>query len=404
MRTLVWPILVGVLASAPNWVIASEPDSHVSGSTDDQLSESSAKRFRIPHFGLLNVPRDEQSSSRRMKMMLALDEALGAGVDFAIDKGRLDVRLDGRELPHRSGEAKLAVRKFAAVLDPEAAAEQQSRYGLFLPASFDQSRRLVLLIHGLNSGAGRWSDMAELLKEDGFQVAYFNYPNDQAISHSADRLTADLKQFHCKYPEATIDIVAHSLGSLVARSYVEGPEYVGGVDRFILLCPPNHGSRLTPLACLTEGYEHCILQQKDPNWSWTWAVSDGLGEGADEIRPHSEFLERLNDRPRRDGVTYTVVTGNRNSAQRYTADIVEATADHLPNRFGGALVEAAIDRATAKLRHRTGRSDGAVRVESALLEGVDDVVVLPADHTTIYCSRNGNPPVAWRTIRERLQN
>ena len=404
MRTLVWAILIGVLASAPNRALASEAESRTLNSTDDQVSESTAGRLRIPHFGLLNVPPDEQSSSRRMRVMLALDEALGEGVDFAIDQGRLDVCLDRSELPQGSGDAKAAVRKFAAVLKPEAAAEQQSRYGLFLPAPFDPSQRLVLLIHGLNSGAGRWSDMAELLEGDGFQVAYFNYPNDQPISQSADRLTTDLKTFHCEYPKARIDIVAHSLGSLVARSYVEGPEYVGGVARFILLCPPNHGSRLTPLACLTEGYEHCVLQQKDPNWSWTWAITDGLGEGADEVRPRSELLAKLNERPRREGVAYTVITGNCNSAQRYTADIVEAAADHLPNRLGGALLEAAIDRATEKLRQRTGRSDGAVRVDSAFLDGVEDVVVLPADHTTIYCSRNGHPPVAWPAILDRLQN
>ena len=40
-----------------------------------------------------------------------------------------------------------------------------------------------------------------------------------------------------------IDVIGHSLGALIARAYIEGPEYIdGGIERLILIAPPNHGT------------------------------------------------------------------------------------------------------------------------------------------------------------------
>ena len=41
-------------------------------------------------------------------------------------------------------------------------------------------------------------------------------------------------------------------------------------------------------------------------------------------------------------------------------------------------------------------------LESAKLDGVDDIVILPADHTTIAFSRDGRSPLAWDVIADRL--
>ncbi|HEX8973974.1 MAG TPA: hypothetical protein VF817_00630, partial [Patescibacteria group bacterium] len=44
-------------------------------------------------------------------------------------------------------------------------------------------------------------------------------------------------------PEAyKVNIVAHSMGGLVSRSYVQSPDYRGDVDNLIMIATPNHGS------------------------------------------------------------------------------------------------------------------------------------------------------------------
>jgi hypothetical protein len=43
-----------------------------------------------------------------------------------------------------------------------------------------------------------------------------------------------------------------------------------------------------------------------------------------------------------------------------------------------------------------------VSVESCRLEGVDDFVIVAADHATLYYPVGDRPPAAWDTIRARL--
>jgi hypothetical protein len=41
-------------------------------------------------------------------------------------------------------------------------------------------------------------------------------------------------------------------------------------------------------------------------------------------------------------------------------------------------------------------------VRRAKLDGVDDVVIVHADHARLYIGTETEPPAAWDTIRDRL--
>jgi hypothetical protein len=191
---------------------------------------------------------------------------------------------------------------------------------------------------------------------------------------------------------------------MVARSYIEGPDFAGGVDRLILLAPPNQGSRYARWNCCSEMAEHFARWRSDPNWHWSWPFLDGVGEAGRDLRPGSSFLTGLNARPRREGVSYTIVAGNRSCGWRYAAASLNVVAHCVPELRIEAddRVREGLARLAANLRDRPTVGDGLVTVASAELEGVDDFVVVPADHTTIACSRDGLPPLAWETIKERL--
>jgi hypothetical protein len=53
-------------------------------------------------------------------------------------------------------------------------------------------------------------------------------------------------------------------------------------------------------------------------------------------------------------------------------------------------------------RNDSGDGDGPVPVSSARLEGVKDVVLIPADHIALFCPIDGHPPAAWQAVQERL--
>ena len=64
----------------------------------------------------------------------------------------------------------------------------------------------------------------------------------------------------------------------------------------------------------------------------------------------------------------------------------------------------AIHNAANSIRHHASKSDGPVPVSSTRLQGVEDYVLLPADHNALLFSSDHSPPKAWPIIRDRLQN
>jgi pimeloyl-ACP methyl ester carboxylesterase len=307
----------------------------------------------------------------------------------------------GARISAASDRARVWVRTSAARWTPE---DRRPSYGLTLSAPPDDTKPLVVLVHGLDSGAAFWQDLADVLAAEGHQLAYFDFPNDQPIADSAKLLARELQSLHEAHPNLQTALLTHSMGGIVARSYVEGPDYAGGIDRLILLAPPNQGSRYARWNCCSEMAEHFALWRSDPNWHWTWPFIDGVGEAGRDLRPESSFLIGLNAQPRREGVSYTIIAGNRSCGWRYTAASLGLVARCVPE-----LRIEADDRLrerltvwAAQLRDRPAAGDGLVTVASTRLDGVGDFVIVPADHATIACSRDGLPPIAWETIRERL--
>ena len=339
----------------------------------------------------------------------ALNEALGDGCRVKLKRDAVHVRIDTKKLPKDCDAAKRAVRMFAAAEASEAAAAQGKsfHYGLSLPAPLDPPRPVVLLVHGVDSRSSMWGSMSDLLRESGYQVATFGYPADGPIAESAALFARHFAEFRKAYPDTQVDVVSHSMGGLVVRAYVEGPAYAGGIDRLILCGTPNAGSKWARYRLALELNEHYRLWREDPNWKPVWMVTDGLGEAGRDLKPGSKFLKELNSRPRRDGVRYTVIAGNHHAAASVCADWWECSADTLiPRRVSGwwglRHAKAKMYAEAREKRGQAGDSDGPVKVESAKLAGVSDVVIVPADHASLCMAAGKEGPVAWPAIRERL--
>jgi len=279
----------------------------------------------------------------------------------------------------------------------------------------------VILIHGLDEVGGIWSDVAPRLRDEGFDVLRFRYPNDGRVAISADLLTSWMVGLNARGVRCA-DLVCHSMGGLVAYEMLTREGLYGGVAsghadlpsvrRLVTVGTPFHGSPFIPLRGVMEAREQ-IAGIFDGEGEFTDRalrfLADGTGEAGEDLRPGSDFLAALHARPIPQGVRITTVIG------RIETDAVQNGRASVTRRLAGLLGEA---RANALLSYTNGLSstlgDGAVPYRSAHLDGVDDVVYVQADHRSMICridlpefARNaaglpkGSPP-AIAPIVERL--
>lgn len=330
-----------------------------------------------------------------------LNDALWPAGSATIEGGTLTVTLDQATLPRDAH----AIRRTARLLAGRTATRPAGRYGLVVPTAYDPARPLVVLIHGLDSDSVMWGSMVNLLQGEGHQVAYFGYPDDGPIAEAGHLLADGFADLRLTHPAAKpAMVIAHSMGGLVARHYIEGPAFRGGVGRLVMLGTPNHGSDWTGWRWAAEWHSQYKVCQREGNWTWSRLTDDGSGEAATDLRPGSAFLTALNARPRRAGVAYTAVAGDRSAVREVGADWLACTADSFPARttqwWGFRHARGGLIRQSDALRATPADGDGPVTLESCKLAGVDDFVVVRADHTSLAC---GHPPAAWPVVKARLR-
>ena len=242
--------------------------------------------------------------------------------------------------------------------------------------------RVVLLIHGLDEPGSIWNDLTPMLAEQGHTVARFEYPNDQAIATSADFLISELERLHALGVEQ-IDIVAHSMGGLVARDALTRPPAEArarpDVGRLIMVGTPHAGSPLAPLRGVAEARERIARWLDSDSWDLRPMFeqrAEGAGEAGVDLEPGSEYLIELSARPNAVGVEYTVIAGR---IAALTKEEEQAIRTAEPARL--FLGKDRTDRLLDSIRGLAeGVGDGVVPLDSALLPGVGDTVILEGSH------------------------
>jgi pimeloyl-ACP methyl ester carboxylesterase len=164
-------------------------------------------------------------------------------------------------------------------------------HGVLLPFGFRRPRarpervreqRTVVLVHGLVANRSGFFPLQAYLRLHGHrrQLA-FNYRSAGSI----ERLALQLKRaIDAGVGGGRIDLVAHSLGGLVARTYLQ---LLGGarrVDRLITLGTPHHG---------------------------THAANFIPSAFVRQLLPGSPFLEHLNAQPAPEGLRVVSIVAGR---------------------------------------------------------------------------------------------
>jgi pimeloyl-ACP methyl ester carboxylesterase len=265
------------------------------------------------------------------------------------------------------------------------------------------------------------------LREAGYSVARFEYPNDGPISDAADLLAEGLRASKAAGVER-IDIVAHSMGGLVARDVLTRAAYYGGdglggaaaehgqrrfpaVDRLIMCGTPNHGSQLVRLRGLIELREHLTTAIATSQNLSDLAAIDGNGEAGVDLLPDSEFLRRLNARPLPTHTRITIIAARLSpvdgqkvqSAMQRLRSLASSseTPAWLRDAAAGAAAEF-LEKNAEKAIDTLG--DGCVSIESAKLEGVDDILIVRGSHLGMILNMGGgtDTPAAVPIVLRRL--
>ena len=147
------------------------------------------------------------------------------------------------------------------------------------------------------------------------------------------------------------------------------------------------------------------------NGSPTMGQSDGSGEAGIDLMPGSQFLRDLNRRPLAAHTAHTIIAGRispvtEGQLAALSRKIKESARAASAPRWLRDWLASADEETTAFLKEAVrGLGDGCVTIDSARLAGVDDFVILEANHVSLIVnlaeSSESTPP-AIPIILDRL--
>lgn len=263
----------------------------------------------------------------------------------------------------------------------------------------------VVLVHGWGGDSETFGQMKDLLEKPehgGFTVKVFDYTNETScstegvtINHIAgkfQRWLGDQEDLRGKQ----IDVVAHSMGGLVVRSYMAGmgigPDgstvsYGNEVRKLVLIATPNYGVTAGVVGGFLMNYR-CL----GTNLSLSTA---SIASQALEMQNGSPFLRTLWDRwPR------------VNLLAHNTLDIAGTK---------GSIVPILLNLHCTDFASNEGDDDGVVNIDSARLSGADHYREVPYKHanlSSLLLCPSDTPAIAYidspnhltfRTLVEFLQ-
>jgi pimeloyl-ACP methyl ester carboxylesterase len=375
---------------------------------------------------------DGQTIEAKLNFQIDLDGKIGSEmlqklqkithgiVTFDIGNDSLTVTMDRLKLRRNAKRVRTHFRKLIETLFPEAAAEAQARYGIWVytnkervpikPEAARFESYTVVLVHGLDDPGRIWLTLRPKLIEAGYTVAQFEYPNDQPLDDSAKLMVEELEKLK-RLGVHRVTIVAHSMGGLISRHALTDPRWYAGrgkghpaypdVDRLVMTGTPQQGSELARLRLAAEVRDQ-IERTLSGNGLLFGGIFDGAGEAMIDLLPRSRFLTTLNARPKPSGVKMTIIAGR---ASPVTKQRLQETQEKLQEKFPGPFDEP-LDKVISVMRTLIADvGDGAVSLASTKLEGVDDYIAVNGNHMTMLRNlipSSKNTPPAVPLILERL--
>lgn len=142
----------------------------------------------------------------------------------------------------------------------------------------------VIIVAGTFSPAFANEPLAARLRADGYQVSIFELPTlgTQDINATARALNTFVDGVRARTGATRVDLVGHSQGGLVARSYVKSYGGAGEVDSLVTLGTPNRGTYVANLVDFL-GFGNCLTVTACEQMSIGSSYLAALNAGDDTI-------------------------------------------------------------------------------------------------------------------------
>lgn len=138
---------------------------------------------------------------------------------------------------------RLAAALVAALVLPLVVAVPAAQGAPAAPAA-QAAKDPVIVVNGLFGFSAVYDPLVARLEADGYRVWDFELPTlgTQDIHLSAQALATFVDQVRSQTGAAKVDLVGHSEGGLVSRTYVKYHGGAGRVDSLVTLGTPNYGT------------------------------------------------------------------------------------------------------------------------------------------------------------------
>ncbi|OQX14041.1 MAG: hypothetical protein BWK76_15285 [Desulfobulbaceae bacterium A2] len=203
--------------------------------------------------------------------------------------------------------AKLHSRLAGAItnLDNEYFSEEYGSKGFWEPVEFyktlggniyfleeyDPQKIPILFIHGATGTPAGWKFFVDNLDRTRFQPWFFYYPSGARIKSMSYLLFWKLLNLQIKYKFDQIYITAHSMGGLVARSFLlDYGKFFPYTQLFISLATPWGGDKMA---------EYGVQQSPAVIPSWI------------DMQPEGEFIQSLYREKLNDSISFYMFSGHR---------------------------------------------------------------------------------------------
>ncbi|MFP4475243.1 MAG: esterase/lipase family protein [Desulfatibacillaceae bacterium] len=187
---------------------------------------------------------------------------------------------------------------------------------------YDPDRIPVLFVHGAAGSPQDFRYFMENLDRRRYQAWFYYYPSGSSIKPMANLLGKKIMDIHARYNLSRLYVTAHSMGGLVARSFITGqPGAPPFIRLFVTLSTPWGGEPLAESAV-----------ERSPFVIPCWK----------DVRPGSEFLETLYMRLLPDHVAHYLFFGFRGE-----------TSPLRPANDGAVTLESQLDARAQEAAVRT---------------------------------------------------
>ena len=220
-----------------------------------------------------------------------------------------------RENPDLGGALPVALGKMADLDQPQFSTAigelgmwqpyefmQRFGVGVYFLEPYSPAKIPVVFVYGISGSPADWRTMLEKIDRKKYQPWFYQYPSGFRLDRSANALASALLLLQQRHGFKRIDIVAHSMGGLVARGAIQRAATLTGtnlVTHFVSISTPWAGHEAAE-----KGVKH--LDFPVPSWR--------------DMVPGSDYLKDILSRPLPPGTRHHLIFGYKRSGGIGLAD------------------------------------------------------------------------------------